>query len=219
MSERAPAALVIEAEGLAHRYAPGRGLEPVAFRLEAPGAVAVTGANGAGKSTLLRIVAGLLRPSRGRLRVTGNGRELDAAARRRTVGYAAPELQFYAALGALENLEFAARARGLDHPRRTALAALDRVGLGARAHDRVPDLSSGMRQRLRLAFALLGAPALLLVDEPGSHLDDEGRATLRAIVGETRRTGLVLVAGNEEGDRALGEQRIALSGRGLGGPR
>lgn len=212
MSERAPGAIVIEAGGLAHRYAPGRGLAPVAFRLDGPAAVAVTGANGAGKSTLLRIVAGLLRPSAGTLRVVADGRALDAAARRHQVGFASPDLHFYDELSAAENLAFAAAARGLADPRGAARAALDRVGLAARAADRVPALSSGMKQRLRLAFALLGAPRLLLVDEPGNHLDDPGRETLRRVVEEERRRALVLVAGNEAGDRALGERTIALAG-------
>ena len=218
MSEPAGAALVLEAEGLAHRYAPGRGLLPVAFTIAAPRAVAITGANGAGKSTLLRIVAGLLRPSAGTLRLREDGRALGPAARRLRVGFASPELQFYDELSAAENLEFAGRARGLADPPGAAREALARVGLEARALDRVPALSSGMRQRLRLAFALLGRPRLLLIDEPGSHLDEPGRAALRAIVNEERRHGLVLVAGNEEGDRSLGDQRIELHGGGLGRP-
>ena len=218
MSERAAAALRVEAEGLAHRYAPGRGLETVAFTVSAPGAVAVVGANGAGKSTLLRIVAGLLRPTSGKLNVTEDGRPLDAAARRLTVGFASPDLQFYDEMSAAENLEFAASARRIADPRAATLEALTRVGLEARARDRVPALSSGMRQRLRLAFALLGKPRLLLIDEPGSHLDEPGRAALRAIVTEERRRALVLVAGNEEGDRSLADERIELRGGGLGRP-
>jgi heme exporter protein A len=218
VSERAAAALAIEAQGLAHRYAPGRGLEAVSFTLTGPGSALIAGANGAGKSTLLRIVAGLLRPSAGSLQVSESGRALDPAARRMRVGFASPDLQFYDELSAAENLEFAAAARGLSEPQGAAREALVRVGLEARARDRVPALSSGMRQRLRLAFALLGRPPLLLIDEPGSHLDEGGRAALRAIVDEERRHALVLVAGNEEGDRSLGGEKIELRGGGLGRP-
>lgn len=218
MSDRAGVALVLEARGLGHRYAPGRGLDALDFTLAAPRAVVVTGANGSGKSTLLRIVAGLLRPSAGALRVTEGGRDLDAGARRLSVGFASPDLQFYDELTAAENLEFAAEARGQADPRGAAAEALARVGLEARSRDRVPALSSGMRQRLRLAFALLGRPALLLVDEPGSHLDDPGRAALHRIIEEERRRSLVLVAGNEEGDRSLGDEKIELRGGGLGRP-
>jgi len=81
----------------------------------------------------------------------------------------------------------------------------------------VAALSSGMRQRLRLAFALLHRPPILLLDEPGSHLDDEGRALTAAIVAEQRRAGLVLLATNDERESALADSRIELRG-GLGHP-
>ena len=137
-------AVVLEAEALEHRYGPGRGLDPVSFSVAAACAVAITGPNGAGKSTLLRIVAGLLRPSGGRCALALDGRPVAAAERRRLVGLASPELAFYDELTCAENLAFAAEARGLAAPRPAALAALERVGLAARAGDRVAALSSGM---------------------------------------------------------------------------
>ena len=207
-----------EAHDLGHRYRGRVGLEPVSFALGAPGVVAVTGPNGAGKSTLLRIAAGLLRPNRGSSALTVAGRTIAPAERRRWVGYAGPELAFYEELSAAENLTFVAEARGIAAPAATAAAALARVGLGARAADRVGALSSGMQQRLRLAFALLDRPPVLLLDEPGSHLDDEGRAMLDRVVDEERRQALVLIATNDERESRLAEQRIELRGRGLGHP-
>jgi heme exporter protein A len=73
-----------------------------------------------------------------------------------------------------------------------------------------------MKQRLRLAFALLHRPPVLLLDEPASHLDEEGRALVARVVDEQRREGLVLVATNDEREWKLAEQRIELRGRGLG---
>jgi ABC-type multidrug transport system ATPase subunit len=210
--------IALEAESLAHRYGRRVGLEPVSFALESPGAVAVTGPNGAGKSTLLRILAGLLRPSAGRSSLRVAGREVPAPARRAHVGFAAPTLAFYEELTALENLGFAAEARGIPTPRERAVEALARVGLSARADDRVGALSSGLVQRLKLAFALLDRPALLLLDEPGSHLDDEGRATVAAITAEHARDGLVVLATNDDRELRLAARRIELRGRGLGHP-
>ena len=92
------------------------------------------------------------------------------------------------------------------------------MGLESRAHDRVPALSSGMKQRLRIAFALLLKPPVLLLDEPGSHLDDEGRATVARLVDQERPTSLVVIATNDEREWRLAEQRIELRGRGLGHP-
>jgi heme exporter protein A len=214
----ATARATIEARGVRHRYRPQRGLDPVSFTLSAPGSAAIVGPNGSGKSTLLRIVAGLLRPSDGDLRVEVEGREIGFAARRPHVGLAAPDLEFYDELTCLENLAFAAESRGLDAPRATAHAALERTGLGPRASDRVAALSSGMKQRLRLAFALLHRPPILLLDEPGAHLDEEGRELLARLVAEERARGLVLIATNDEKEGRLAGERIELRGRGLGHP-
>jgi len=210
--------LTLEAAGLAHRYGRRRGLDPLSFRVASPGVVALTGPNGSGKSTLLRIVAGLLRPTTGSLSVAFGGESVSAAARRLRVGFASPELAFYDELSAEENLTFAAEARGLPDPGAAAGAALERVGLAARARDLVPELSSGMQQRLRLAFAVLGAPPLLLLDEPGSHLDEEGCATVARVVDEQAEAGLVILATNDERETKLGTQRIELRRRGLGDP-
>src|SRR5205085_142021 len=116
------------------------------------------------------------------------------------------------------NLGFAAEARGVPAPATVAGAALARVGLGARAADRVAALSSGMRQRLRLAFALLHDPAVVLLDEPGAHLDDEGRALLQRLIAEARGRALIVIATNDEREWRLADQRIELRGRGLGDP-
>ena len=93
-----------------------------------------------------------------------------------------------------------------------------RSGSGRRGADRVATYSSGMKQRLRLAFALLHEPPLLLLDEPGSHLDDEGRAAVRDLVRERSARGLVLLATNDPQEVLLAERRLALVARGLGDP-
>lgn len=212
------AAAQCQARDLGHRYGRRTALEPISFALQSPGSAAVTGPNGSGKTTLLRIVSGLLRPQRGTCAVTVGGREVVPAERRRWVGYAGPALAFYDELSVAENLTFVAETRGLAHAGRAVAVALDRVGLGVRAADRVTALSSGMLQRLRLAFAVLHRPPVLLLDEPGSHMDDEGRAMLGRLVEEERRQGLVLIATNDEREWRLAEQRIELRGRGLGHP-
>jgi heme exporter protein A len=207
-----------EARDLAHRYGARSALEPLSFSLAAPTAAAVTGPNGSGKTTLLRIISGLLRAGRGTCTLAIGGREVPPGERRRWVGYAGPALAFYDELTVAENLTFAAETRGLPDPGAATAAALERVGLAVRAADRVAALSSGMLQRLRLAFALLHRPPVLLLDEPGSHLDEEGRALVARVVEEERRRCLVLIATNDEREWRLAEQRIELRGRGLGHP-
>jgi heme exporter protein A len=212
-------AVAVRAEGLTHRY--GRratGVEALVFAFDGPGTVAVTGANGSGKSTLLRILAGLLRPTSGSTSIRRDGRELGPRERRAAVGLASPEIQFYEEFSGFENLCFVGECRRLSDPAEAARAALDEVGLGARGRDRVGAYSSGMKQRLRLAFALLHRPALLLLDEPSGHLDDEGHATVGAIVRARSEHGLVVVATNDLREVRLAERRIELHGRGLGRP-
>jgi len=214
-----PAAVLVRAEKLTHRY--GRratGVAGLEFCFEGRGAVAVTGPNGSGKSTLLRIIAGLMRPTEGATTVIVDGRECPAARRRDFLGLATPELSFYEEFSAAENLTFAAEARRLAAPMRAAEAALAVVGLAARAGDRVAAYSSGMKQRLRLAFALLHEPPLLLLDEPGSHLDEAGRDAVREVVAHQAARGLVLLATNDPREIQLAERRIELRGHGLGDP-
>jgi len=123
---------------------------------------------------------------------------------------------FYDEFTVAENLGFVGEARGMADPAGAALRALEAVGLASRAGDRVTALSSGMKQRLRLAFALMHDPDVLLLDEPGSHMDDAGRAVVAGIVERRRDSGLVIIATNDERERNLAGQQVQLSGRGLG---
>lgn len=213
------AAVSVRGERLSHRF--GRratGIAELQFAFDGPGAVAVTGPNGSGKSTLLRILAGLLRPSEGTTAITVAGRDMAPDRRRTVIGLATPELAFYEEFTATENLVFAAETHGLAEPKRSAGQALDLVGLSPRANDKVAVYSSGMKQRLRLAFALLNEPPVLMLDEPGSHLDDAGREAVRAVVARQATRGLVFIATNDPQEIQLAERFLELHGRGLGDP-
>ena len=140
----------------------------------------VTGRNGSGKSTLLRCLAGLLLPDAGAIEYREGGRTLDIAERRRAVGLVAPDLALYGELTAAENLAFFSRLRGCEAGHGGAL--LRRLDLPA---DRpAAALSSGMRQRLRWAWALLHRPRLLLLDEPFQNLDAAGLEVTRSLLAE-----------------------------------
>lgn len=209
---------LLEARNLFHRYGPRVGLERMSFRAAAPGVLAIRGANGSGKSTLLRILAGLLRPTEGGTALAIEGAPTPPDKRSHWIGYAAPDLAFYSELSAAENLQFAAEARGLERPAEAVSETLARVGLESRGADRVAALSSGMIQRLRIAFALLHRPPILLMDEPGSHLDDEGRAAMIQLVQSERARRLIVIATNEEREWTLADESVELRGRGLGRP-
>jgi heme exporter protein A len=167
--------------GLRRRFGRLTVLGGVSASVAAGQTLLVTGRNGSGKSTLLRCLAGLLLPDSGTIDYRedeGDAGPLDAAARRRRVGLVAPDLAFYGELTAAENLAFFARLRGIDRERGREL--LRRLELPA---DRLASaLSSGMRQRLRWAWALLHRPRLLLLDEPFQNLDAAGLAITRRLL-------------------------------------
>lgn len=194
---------------LTRRFGALRVLTGVSGALESGGVLAVRGANGSGKSTLLRCLAGLLRPERGTIAAHEEGRELDAAARRGRVGYVAPDLSFYDELSSTENLDFFARLRGVAVEPGRALAARLDLPAGRPFHA----LSSGMKQKLRWAFALQHAPLLLLLDEPFQNLDEAGERTARELLAERLAAGaLALVASPTRLDLPAVADEIRLGG-------
>lgn len=175
------------------------------------GLVAVSGRNGSGKTTLLKILAGLGRPSGGTVRILSEGRELAGDARRLAVGWTGPDLAFYEDFTAGENLGFFRRAAGRPAPEHELTRRLEDVGLaGAALSRRVGEFSTGMRQRLRLAFAALFDPEILLLDEPTLGLDAEGHASAARLVAAQRARGIVIVASNDERDFTAPDQFVRL---------
>jgi heme exporter protein A len=175
--------------------------------------VVVLGPNGAGKSTLLRLVAGLLRPTAGSARI-GDVEAIAAPKEVRAgLAYAGHQPQLYRGLTARENIDLHLR---LHQATADTGALLERVGLADRADERIDGFSRGMLQRLALARATAHDPVLLLLDEPASGLDADGRAlldaTLRAGIGS--RTQLVASHDHDLAER-LGVRAIQLANGGL----
>jgi heme exporter protein A len=183
-------------------------LKGVSGEVESGELMLVTGSNGSGKSTLLKCLAGLLAPDRGTIELREDGRLLDAKERRLRVGYLAPDLAFYEELTTLENLLFFARMRRAPAERPALL--LDRVGL---PHGRPAGaLSSGMRQRLRWAWAVLHEPQVLLLDEPFQNFDAPGIALARELLEEHLERGLAVVANPSDLELPHVEKRLHLDG-------
>jgi heme ABC exporter ATP-binding subunit CcmA len=151
--------------------------------------VVLLGANGTGKTTLLRILAGLTRATAGTITLAGLDLTLQTREVRRKIGFVAHQPYLYEELTALENLLFFARMYDVEQPQARALALLERVGLSKKARERVSAFSRGQTQRLALARALLHMPSLLLLDEPETGLDQNGRALLTALLAEHRTQG------------------------------
>jgi heme exporter protein A len=172
-------------EGLCRDYGERRALEGVSVELAAGETLVVLGPNGAGKTTLLRVLATLLRPSGGEARVLGCELPKEAWKLRGRIGYLGHEPLLYRDLSGRENLRFHARLHGIggEEAERRIGELLSAVGMERRGDDRIVELSAGMRQRLAICRCVLHRPALLLLDEPDSNLDVEGRELARRLIG------------------------------------
>jgi heme exporter protein A len=155
----------IELDGLTRRYGERVALDAVTLAVPAGATLVVFGPNGAGKSTLLRVLATLLRPHAGAVRILGRELPAEGWAVRGRIGLLSHEPLLYRDLSGRENLRFHARLHGVAFARVEAL--LQQVGLRLRADDRVHTYSRGMVQRLAVCRAVLHDPAVLLLDEVG----------------------------------------------------
>lgn len=178
--------------------------------------VGVAGANGSGKTTLLKTLVGLIRPSSGTVLFTGvpegDGAPLVPRDVPWLLGWAGPDLALYGELTAAENLGFFARVAGLKASRERIVAHLAGVGLDSERSLRVPTraLSTGQRQRLKLAYATLHEPPFLFLDEPGSNLDEAGRSVVAEVVARQKGRGAVVLASNDPRELALADETVSL---------
>ena len=172
-------------------------------RLEVtPGStVALLGRNGAGKTTLLRILAGLSRPSEGK--VTIQGLDVREESTRRRIGILGHGISLYDELSAFENLTIFAKLYGLTGPVQRAEEMLVRVGLERVRDGLVREFSRGMRQRLAVARAFLHDPEVLLLDEPFTALDDRAIAVLQSLLAEMHGRGRTIVMSTHQLREAL----------------
>lgn len=169
-----------------------------------PGEVlALTGSNGSGKTTLLRILATLLRPTRGTASIFGRDVERDRDEIRGDVGFLGHASALYDDLTAAENLSFAVRMAGRDVDPAAVAAALERVGLLAVGAEPARGFSAGMRRRLGLARLMLRPPRLLLLDEPYTSFDSDGIAVVNGFVMACAAEGGVVVLTTHDMTRAL----------------
>jgi len=204
-SEQEKSGPAISVAGLRRDYGDRPALDGVGFELAGGESLVVLGPNGAGKTTLLRVLATLLRPSGGEATVLGCSLPDEAWKLRGRIGYLGHEPLLYRDLSGRENLRFQARLHGLGSAGAEARIEdlLRAVGMERRADERVAELSAGMRQRLSICRCVLHGPELLLLDEPDSNLDTEGRELARTLIGPG--VGRTRVVVTHDPDRFLDE--------------
>ena len=180
---------LLQAEHLERRFGTARVLRGISLAVYPGECHLILGPNGAGKTTLLRVLAGLMRPTAGRVVLEGG---------RRQVGLVSHQSQLYGDLTALENLVFAARLYALTDPLPAARDGLAAVGLSDRSNEPVRRLSRGMVQRVAIARALLHRPRILLLDEPFTGLDVEASGRTLEVLERERGAGRGLLVVSHE---------------------
>jgi ABC-2 type transport system ATP-binding protein len=181
----------IEVERVTKRYGDVVAVSDVSFAI-GPGVTGLLGPNGAGKTTLLKLMAGLLVPTSGQVRVLG---ELVRASFKlySRLGYCPESDRLYDFMTGREFLELSARLHGLRNPRKAAHCALEHVDLLSQGAKRIGAYSRGMRQRLKVAQALLHDPDVLLLDEPLKGTDPTQRAALIELIRELGVQGKTVI--------------------------
>jgi heme exporter protein A len=197
----------IELNDLTKYFGERAALRDVSLTLQAGATLAVLGRNGAGKSTLLRILATLLRPSGGDIKVLNEPLPKNAYAVRAKLGLLSHDPLLYRDLTGRENLAYHARLRGIDQARVEEL--LQKTGMDKRGDEPVRLLSRGMVQRLAVCRAVLHAPQLLLLDEPLANLDPAASELVEPLIGRT--SGCTRVLTSHDPRAALAEADLVLA--------
>jgi ABC-2 type transport system ATP-binding protein len=198
--------------GVTKRYRATRALDEVSLALT-PGITGLLGPNGAGKTTMLRVIATVLRPDDGEVRLLGRN-PLDPDVRtevRRRLGYQPQELGFPRGFSAFAFVNYMAVLKEWsDRDSRSAEVrrVLDLVGLGDVATKRISRLSGGQRRRVALAQALIGTPELLVLDEPTTGLDPEQRMSLRGVLADIAATSTMVISTHQTEDVAALCRRV-----------
>lgn len=174
--------------------------------------IGIIGKNGSGKSTLIKVIAGIIGQSKGEISLSIENNIIQKDNHFKHIGLMSPYLNLYDELSGYENLEFFMNLKCTDRTTNEkdekVNFLLENVGLFKRRKDLYKNYSSGMKQRLKLAFALLNEPQLLLLDEPCANLDKEGIEVVYRFAEEQRKRGMLIVATNEESDLKLCDSLI-----------
>jgi len=186
---------VIEAIGLGKSYGSRVVLDGLSLAVRRGEMVGLLGPNGAGKTTTISILATLLRPDVGEVRIADVTPRSGGSALRRKLGFVPQSLALHPSLSGLQNLELFARlhAIGRREARAESMRVLEQVGLAGRANDPVAVLSGGMKRRLNLACGTVHGPEVLLLDEPAVGVDSQTREQILLTVRKAAQTGAAVI--------------------------
>jgi len=186
---------MIDVHNLRKQYGDLVAVDEVSFTAEQGRIFGLLGPNGAGKTTTIGCISGLLKPTSGRVTVSGHDVVNAATEAKRHLGIVPQELALYGDLSAAANLEFWGAAYGLsgDVLRRRVGDVLTLIGLADRSRDKTSTFSGGMKRRLNFGCGIVHSPRVLLLDEPTAGVDPQSRVRLLELVREQARTGATVI--------------------------
>ena len=205
---------ILEAKNLTRRFSRRTVFNDICFSIQTGDSLAITGPNGSGKSTLLEIAGGLQRPTWGSVHYTVNGKDIASKFIRDNIGFVSPKINPYNELTGLENINFILGTEKIFFTEVNKL--LDDFDLYKDRNKSLKHYSSGMKQRLKFAFALFNDPKILLLDEPGSNLDETGLILLNEIIETQRKRGILILATNDKRETKYGDEILNLDESGTG---
>ena len=193
----------VEAENLNKSFGRRLIFNDLQFKFNRPGVYGISGPNGSGKSTLVKIIAGIIGASKGKIVHKLNDKVIVEEKLHNHIGFVSPYLVLYEEFSTYENLTLVSEIRGVKFDKDRIDYLLDKFLLFKRKNDLLKTYSSGMKQRVKFIFALMHSPELLILDEPTSNLDDEGKNSIYELVREEGQKNIVLIASNEKNDLEL----------------
>ena len=183
----------------------------ISFELSPGMSAAIVGPNGSGKTTLVRIICGLIRQSAGEVKYIKDNKQILMEDIYKNIGFVGPYLELYEELTARENIMFFAKMKRVPNAVEKFSSLMNRLNLIGRDDDQVKTYSSGMKQRLKYVFALIGDPEILILDEPTSNLDTDGIDRVYDIMIEQKKNKLLLLATNDQMDLKYGDFKVEVT--------
>jgi ABC-type multidrug transport system ATPase subunit len=174
------------------------------------GIFGISGPNGSGKSNLVKIIANIISPSSGKVIHSNDSKEIPAEKLHNYIGFVSPYLVLYDEFTAEENIKFFANIRSVKYNKEKIDYLFSEFLLEERRYDLVKTYSSGMKQRLKFIFALMHSPKLIILDEPTSNLDNEGKEKVYKLINEESKNNIVFIASNEDNDLSICSETINL---------
>jgi ABC-type multidrug transport system ATPase subunit len=198
---------IIKADSLFKRYNRQLIFKDISFELKIGESLSVLGPNGSGKSTLLQIIAKIIRPTSGEIFYLKNNKELLQEDIFKILGFISPDLNVYEELTGMENINFIIKDKKNIEK---AMNLLELFNLIRHKEKEVKRYSSGMKQRLKLLLLLVNDSPILLLDEPGSNLDNSGKDIIYNYLDSIRDEKIIVIATNEEIEEKLCKRSISI---------